>query len=193
MEGETEVCGQTGYRTQDLWLTSQIPYRLRYAARPPKCDTYLQPTLTNVSNGTCTPKGDQRCQIILKSMHKCRRYGPEKLNLWPFIIWPLSGTLTFNLPEQMFQMALLLFKKISCAKWFWIPRKKINPDGHTQDARTMQRTNSKLRLLQFCLINQTRVRPKCFTFKKCIRKESFIKLSIFWTNTYVCLFITTPT
>ena len=26
-------CGQTGYRTQDLWLTSQVPYRLRYAAR----------------------------------------------------------------------------------------------------------------------------------------------------------------
>ena len=32
-EGETKVCGQTGYRTQDLWLTSQVPYRLRHAAR----------------------------------------------------------------------------------------------------------------------------------------------------------------
>ena len=32
-EGETKVCGQTGYRTQDLRLTSQVPYRLRYAAR----------------------------------------------------------------------------------------------------------------------------------------------------------------
>ena len=33
-EGETKVCGQTGYRTQDLWFTSQVSYRLRYAARP---------------------------------------------------------------------------------------------------------------------------------------------------------------
>ena len=32
-EGETKVCGQTRYQTQDLWLTSKIPYRLRYAAR----------------------------------------------------------------------------------------------------------------------------------------------------------------
>ena len=32
-EGETKVCGQTGYWTQDLWLTSQVPYWLRYAAR----------------------------------------------------------------------------------------------------------------------------------------------------------------
>ena len=32
-EGETKVCCQTGYRTQDPWLTSQLPYRLRYAAR----------------------------------------------------------------------------------------------------------------------------------------------------------------
>ena len=29
-----KVCCQTGYRTQDPWLTSQVPYRLRYAARP---------------------------------------------------------------------------------------------------------------------------------------------------------------
>ena len=32
-EGDTKVCCQTGYRTQDPWLTSQVPYRLRYAAR----------------------------------------------------------------------------------------------------------------------------------------------------------------
>ena len=39
-EGETKVCCQTGYRTQDLWLMSQVPYRLRYAARPPGALTY---------------------------------------------------------------------------------------------------------------------------------------------------------
>ena len=32
-----------------------------------------------------------------------------------FIIYPSSETLTFNLPEQMFQMALLLLKDNNCA------------------------------------------------------------------------------
>ena len=36
----------------------------------------------NVSNGTSTgtspPQGQQLCQIILKSIHKCRSYGPDK-------------------------------------------------------------------------------------------------------------------
>ena len=40
--------------------------------------------LSNVSNGTATPEGEQMCHIILKSMHKCRSYGSDKLNLWPF-------------------------------------------------------------------------------------------------------------
>ena len=74
------------------------------------------------------------CQIILKSMHNCRSYGPDRLNLWPFynltvtssiydqpIIWLLSVTLTFNLTEQMFQMALLFIKENNCAKLFWNP------------------------------------------------------------------------
>ena len=39
-EGETKVCGQTGYRTQDPWLTSQVPYRLRYVARLGASVTY---------------------------------------------------------------------------------------------------------------------------------------------------------
>ena len=33
--------------------------------------------LNNVSN-------EQLCQIILKSMHTCTSYGPDKLNLWAF-------------------------------------------------------------------------------------------------------------
>ena len=36
--------------------------------------------LKNVSNGTFTPQGQQLCRIILKSMHKCTSYGPDKLN-----------------------------------------------------------------------------------------------------------------
>ena len=35
----------------------------------------------NVSNGTSPPQGQQLCKIILKSMHKCTSYGPDKLNL----------------------------------------------------------------------------------------------------------------
>ena len=38
-----------------------------------------------------------------------------------FIIWPSSVTLTFNLPEQMFQMALLLLEDNNCAKLFCNP------------------------------------------------------------------------
>ena len=74
-------------------------------------DLYLTPvTLTfnlpekNVSNGTSSPLGQQLSKIILKSMHKCTSYGPEKhktnsiydhfdLHLTPV-------TLTFNLPEK---------------------------------------------------------------------------------------------
>ena len=34
---------------------------------------------TNVSNGTSTLHGEYLCKTILKSMHICRSYGPEKL------------------------------------------------------------------------------------------------------------------
>ena len=54
-------------------------------------DLYFTPmTLTfnlrgkTVSNGTFPPRGQQLCKIILKSMHKCTSYGPDKLNLWLF-------------------------------------------------------------------------------------------------------------
>ena len=42
-----------------------------------KCDIDLQLSRTNVSN-------EQLCLIILKYMHKSRRYGLDKLNIWPF-------------------------------------------------------------------------------------------------------------
>ena len=38
-----------------------------------------------------------------------------------FIIWPSSVTLTFNIPKQKFQMALLLLKENNCIKLFWNP------------------------------------------------------------------------
>ena len=94
-------------------------------------------------------------------MHKCKSHVPDKLNLWPFIIWPSRVTLhlledncaklfwnpcinvpvmarksstydhfdlylipvtfTFNLPEKMFQMALLLLQDNNCETLFWNP------------------------------------------------------------------------
>ena len=63
--------------------------------------------MINVSNGTSTLQGEHLCKIILKSMHTCRSYGPEKL---------IYVTLTFNLPKNMIQMALLLSKDNNCVK-----------------------------------------------------------------------------
>ena len=42
------------------------------------CDLDLQSTLKNVSNGTSPPRGQQLCQTVLKSMHYCTSYGPDK-------------------------------------------------------------------------------------------------------------------
>ena len=70
-------------------------------------------------------KKKQLCQIILKSMHKIIFH--VQLIVWTssisahFLILPSSVTLTFNLPEQMFQMALLLLKDNNCTTLFWNP------------------------------------------------------------------------
>ena len=40
-------------------------------------------------------------------MPKCKSNGSDRSIYDHFIVWPASVTLTFNLPEQMFQMALL--------------------------------------------------------------------------------------
>ena len=68
-------CPTYGQDKLNLWSFYHLTF---------KCDLDLQPTWTNVSNGTLTPKEQQQCQIILKSMHKCRSYGLDRLNLWLF-------------------------------------------------------------------------------------------------------------
>ena len=40
--------------------------------------------VNKISNGTSTLLREQLCQNIVKSMHKCRTYGPDMLNFWPF-------------------------------------------------------------------------------------------------------------
>ena len=83
-------------------------------------------------------------KIILKSMHKCTSYAPDKLNicLWHFDLYLTPVTLTFNLPIKMVQMALLLLKGNNYAKLFWNPciivqvMVRTNPDGCTHKHRT---------------------------------------------------------
>ena len=62
-------CRSYGQDKLNLWLLYHLPF---------KCDLDLQPTWTSVSNGTSTHQGEQLCQIILKPMHKCRSYSPDK-------------------------------------------------------------------------------------------------------------------
>ena len=77
-------------------------------------DLQVWPWPWNVSNGISTPQGEQLCYIILKFMHKCRNYGPDKLVLLPFY----HLTFKWDLDLQMFQMALLLLKENNYAKLF---------------------------------------------------------------------------
>ena len=53
------------------------------------CDRDLQPTWKNVSNGTFSPRGQQQCKVILKSVHKCASYAPDKLNTCICPFWHL--------------------------------------------------------------------------------------------------------
>ena len=87
-------------------------------------DLYLTPmTLTfnlrekNVSNGTSTLQ-DNNCAKFFKSMNKCTIYGPDKRIIWPFDLYLTPVTLTFNLGEKMFKMALFLFESNKTAKLF---------------------------------------------------------------------------
>ena len=66
---------------------------------------------TNVSNGNFLLQGEHLCKIILKSMHICRSYGPQKLIYVTF--W---CDLDLQPTQIMFQMALLLPKDNNCVK-----------------------------------------------------------------------------
>ena len=68
-------CGSYGQDRLNVWPFYNLTF---------KCDRDLQLTWTDVSTGTSTPQGEQLCEVNLKSIYKCRSYGPEKLNLWPF-------------------------------------------------------------------------------------------------------------
>ena len=62
-------------------------------------DLDLQPTQTNVSNGTTTPQGEYMCKIILKSMHNCRSLAWRSSVYDHFIIWTFKCDLDLK-PTQ---------------------------------------------------------------------------------------------
>ena len=68
-------CKNYGMDKLNLWPFYHLTF---------KCDLDLQPTRPNASNDISTPQVEQVCLIILKFIHKCRRYGQDKLNLQPF-------------------------------------------------------------------------------------------------------------
>ena len=74
---------------------------------------------------------DNNCaKLFLKSMHKCTSYGPEKSSIYDhFDLYLTPATLTFNLPEKMFQIALVLLKDNNCAKLFLISMHKCTSYG----------------------------------------------------------------
>ena len=82
-----------------------------------KCDLDLQPTWTNVSHGTWR-KNNYSAKLFWNPCINVEVMTPEKLNLDHFIVWPSCVTLTFNLLEQMFQIALLLLKENDHANYF---------------------------------------------------------------------------
>ena len=67
-----------------------------------KCDLDLQSSGKNVSNRTLNRQGEQLCKLCINVQVMAR-----KSSFYDnFIIWHSSVTLTFNLPEQMFRIAL---------------------------------------------------------------------------------------
>ena len=86
-----------------------------------KCDLDLQPTWTNVSNGTAILKENNCAKLFWNPCINVEVVARTSSIYEHFIIWTSSVALTFNLPEQFFQMALLLFKENNCAQLFWNP------------------------------------------------------------------------
>ena len=79
----------------------------------------LQPTWTNVSNGTSSSRRKKLCQIILKYMYKCRSYGLDKLNLWPFYhltfkcdldLWPTWTNVSTGTSTPQAELCIVILK-----------------------------------------------------------------------------------
>ena len=101
-----------------------------------RCDLDLQSTWTNVLNGTSTPQGEQLCHIILKSMHKYRSYGQDKLNLWPLQEWLLPSTYLKSVsngssPPQGQQLCQIILKSMNkCRSYGTDKSQQTDPRMH---------------------------------------------------------------
>ena len=105
-------CSSYGPDKLNLWPFYHLTF---------KCDLDLQPIWTNVSNGTSTLKENNCAKLFWNPCINVEVMARTTSIYDHFIIRPSSVTLTFNLPKQMFQMALLLLKEDTCTKLFWKP------------------------------------------------------------------------
>ena len=91
----------------------------------PSSVTLVQPTWTNVSNGIAIPKA----KLVWNPCMNVEVMALTSSIYNHFIISPSSVIFTFNLPEQMFQMALLLLKENNYVKLVWNPCIKCRSYG----------------------------------------------------------------
>ena len=107
-----------------------------------KCDLDIQPIWTNVSKGTATPQGEQLSQIILKSMHKCRRYGWDKLNICDLQVWHWPSTyikcFKWHFSAARRQLCQIILKSMHKCRSYGLDK-----SGLMQHARTYARTPNK--------------------------------------------------
>ena len=81
----------------------------------------LVPTWMNVANGTSTHDGEELCQIILKSIHNCRRKdGPTHAHT-PNC--PSDNYVTLKATKKN-PWCLVTLTWPKCWKRYWTPRKK---------------------------------------------------------------------
>ena len=99
---------------------------------------------TNVSNDTSTLLGEHLCKIILKSMHICRSYGPEKLI---FVTFKCDLDLQFTLknvsngtsPPQGQQLCQIILKFMHKC-WSYDPDKSGRMHARAHNAGTYSLT-----------------------------------------------------
>ena len=103
-------CRNCGLNKLSLWPSYHLTF---------KCDLDPLPTQTNVSNGPTTPQ-EQLCKLFWNPCINVEVMALTSSIYDYFIICPSSVTLTFNLPEQMFQIATTTQEEQLCQNYFEI-------------------------------------------------------------------------
>ena len=98
-----------------------------------KCDLAVGSSRTNVSKGTSTSDGEQLGQIILKSIHNCRSYVPDKLRCTHA---PMQIHQTVKVTTMSHSSQAGLTKMVSFQVNFWTGRQTmVNPYAHDLSIR----------------------------------------------------------